>query len=63
LAACSSAFEPGWRWSQSVTSAAGTDRHVSVVHSGRGATAGVAGDERFVGFEFESRAAKEYAKG
>ena len=28
-----------------------------------GHDAWVAGDERFVGFEFESRAAEEYAKG
>jgi hypothetical protein len=47
------AFEPGWRWSECVKPVVGTEscraRHV--------------GDERFVGFEFEQRAAEEYAKG
>jgi hypothetical protein len=53
-------------------------RHVGVAHSGRlaikhedgteveigpGHDGWVVGDERFVGFEFESRAAEEYAKG
>jgi len=50
-------------------------RHVGVVHSGRlrvthedayviepGHDAEVLGDERFVGFEFESRSAEEYAR-
>ena len=32
-----------------------------VIESGH--DAGVVGDERFVGFEFESRSAEEYAKG
>jgi hypothetical protein len=42
------AFEPGWRWSDCVKPVAGT--------VGRR-------DEGFVGFEFESRSAEEYAKG
>jgi hypothetical protein len=57
-------FEPGWVWSECVKPVAGTEscqaRHVGVVQSG---DAWVLGDERFVGFEFESRSAEEYAKG
>lgn len=83
------AFEPGWKWSECVKPAVGTDscqvRHVGVVQSGRlhvahedgtelelgpgeayliepGHDAWVVGDERFVGFEFEPRAAEEYAR-
>jgi hypothetical protein len=80
-------FEPGWRWSECVKPAVGTEscqvRHVGVVQEGRlhvvhedgsegevgpgeayviepGHDAWVVGDERFVGFEFES--ADDYAR-
>lgn len=82
-------FEPGWKWSECVKPAVGTDscqaRHVGVVQSGRlhvthedgseselrpgeayviepGHDAWVIGDEPYVAFEFEARAAEEYAK-
>ena len=64
------AFEPGWRWSECVKQVAGTDS-CQVLHElgpgdayviEPGHDAWVVGDERFVGFEFESRSAEEYAK-
>ena len=82
-------FEPGWKWSECVKPAVGTDtcqvRHVGTVQAGRlmvshedgteveigpgdayviepGHDAWVVGDERFVGIEFESKAAEEYAR-
>jgi hypothetical protein len=44
-------FEPGWKWSECIKPVAGTE-----------SCAWVAGDERFAGFEFESRSAEEYAR-
>jgi mannose-6-phosphate isomerase-like protein (cupin superfamily) len=82
-------FEPGWRWSDCIKPAAGTEscqlHHVGVVGSGQlvvrhedgtelelsagdayviepGHDAWVAGDEPFVGYEFESHSADTYAK-
>jgi hypothetical protein len=73
------AFEPGWRWSECIKPVAGTEScRIAVRHEDGseleigpgeayviepGHDAWVVGDEGFVGFEFESRAAEEYAKG
>ena len=82
-------FEPGWRWSECIKPAAGTDscqvHHVGVIMSGSlhvvhddgsesdvvpgvayviepGHDAWVVGNEPCVAFEFDSKAAKTYAK-
>ena len=55
-------FEPGWRWSECVKPVAGTESCQAYVID-PGHDAWVVGDERFVGFEFESRSAEDYAKG
>jgi quercetin dioxygenase-like cupin family protein len=82
-------FEPGWRWSECIKPAAGTEscqvRHVGVAVSGRctvrhddgteveltagdpyviepGHDAWVNGGEPFIAYEFETRAAEEFAR-
>lgn len=83
-------FQPGWKWSECIKPAVGTDscqaRHVGTIVAGDlhvvhedgsevdagagdayiiepGHDAWVLGDEPVIAFEFESKAAAEYAKG